>query len=108
MPLIASDGAQQVPIDVSYFGLIREVLGCTEETISVPVSTSIGEVMGMLQRRHGDSFRNALIAANGEPLPNAVIVLDGANILHRRGFDTEIRRACTVRILLLPPFTGGG
>ena len=41
-------------VHVLYFGIVRERLGRTEETLEVPPGTTVGDVTAALSKRHGN------------------------------------------------------
>ena len=97
-----------IAIAVQYYGLIREVVPVGEETERVPMGTTVRALLAAVGARYGDRFGEALFAPNGQPVPNAILALDGHSVFNRGGLDTPLERDGTFRILLMPPFTGGG
>lgn len=95
-------------ITVQYFELVRHHVDVPDEVVSLDDGATVRDLMASLTRRHGPGLADALIGPDGGPLPNAVILLGNGNILHHRGMDTELHDGGLVRMMLLPPFIGGG
>ena len=95
-------------IEIHYLGLTQDLLKLPGEKLELPSAVTICELFSILDRRHNNLVIESVIAANGDPLPNALILLNGSNILHQQGMETQIIENCKVQILLLPGFIGGG
>ena len=91
-----------------YFGLIRNVVGAAEETITLPERATVRSLLEHLGQKYGDSFGDALFTADGTLLANAIILLDGRNILSLSGLDTPITEQSSAHILLTTTAMGGG
>ena len=98
----------QITVRVQYFELVRQHVDLPEQQLELPLGATMHLLMAALVRQHGAGLSDALMGPDGEPLPNAVILLDGSNILHRQGMDTELADGNLVRMMLMPPFIGGG
>lgn len=97
-----------VTVTVYYMGLIQEVLPVSSERVTLATGATVGNLLAELSARHGPALAEALLAPDGEPLPNAVVQLDGRNILHLQGQQTPIERDGVLHIVLTPGFIGGG
>lgn len=97
-----------INVQVLYFGLIRNVVAAAEEEVGLPAGGTVRQLFAVLTQRYGDSFRDALFTVDGTLLPNAIILLDGNNILNANGLDTEIAPKSTAHILLTMTAIGGG
>ncbi|MFQ5849579.1 MAG: MoaD/ThiS family protein [Candidatus Binatia bacterium] len=95
-------------IQVLYFGLIRNVVKVAEEAVTLPIGATVRNLFDLLCEKYGDSFRDALFTAEGTLMANAIILLDGSNILYAKGVDTEINRESSAHILLTMTAIGGG
>lgn len=98
----------QITIRVQYFELVRQQVDLPAQEFALPPGATVRQLMAALVRQHGAGLGEALMGPDGGPLPNAVILLDGGNILHRQGMDTELAHGSLVRMMLMPPFIGGG
>ncbi|MBI5533934.1 MAG: MoaD/ThiS family protein [Deltaproteobacteria bacterium] len=95
-------------IKVVYSGLLQQTFGLTEETIAIGAGSTARDLLLLLANKHGDWFREGMFVGQGQLVPNAIVLVDGRDIRHRRGMDTAIGAPRSVEILLLPPATGGG
>lgn len=102
------EAPELLDIKVWYFGAIKKILGVDEETLVLQAGSQIRELIAALAARHGPPFLEAIFAPHERLLPNAMILLDGDNILHGEGFATTMDGRGLVQILLMPPFVGGG
>lgn len=97
----------EVRVAVEYFGLIRTAVPSSVDTLSLPAGCTLRDVLDELALRYGAKFRDALLAPRGEPLPNLVLTHDGRRIIDREGMTRPVKGG-VIRVLLMPPFTGGG
>jgi molybdopterin converting factor small subunit len=97
-----------VHVSIEYFGIIREQVPSPQEVVRLPVGGTVRELFGHLVERHGELFRDALLAPRGEPLPNVVLTLDGRRIADGAGMDRTVEADGVMQVLQLPPFIGGG
>ncbi|MBI2359277.1 MAG: MoaD/ThiS family protein [Deltaproteobacteria bacterium] len=95
-------------VQVLYFGLIRNLVGAAEEALSLPAGATVRQLFDLLADKHGAPFRDALFTAEGTLLANAIVLLDGKNILYANGLDTEIPPDSSAHILLTMTAIGGG
>jgi molybdopterin converting factor small subunit len=95
-------------IQVLYFGLIRNIVRVAEEIVTLRIGATVGDLFGLLSEKHGEAFRDALFTADDTLLANAIILLDGKNILYAEGMDTEIGHQSSAHILLTTTAIGGG
>lgn len=103
-----TDPKNNINVQVLYFGLIRNVVAVAEEEIALPAGGTVRQLFAVLTRKYGNSLRDALFTADGTLLPNAIILLDGNNILNANGLDTPIAPKSTAHILLTMTAIGGG
>lgn len=99
---------QQVTIRVLYFGPSRQAVPVPEETVTLPAGATVGDLFDELTERHGQPFRDSVLWVDGNPLPNATIIVDGRNIQHLRGMQTPLERDSATHIVLLTASVGGG
>jgi sulfur-carrier protein len=97
-----------MPLEILYFGLIRNVVGIAGETVTLPERTSVRGLLNILSQKYGERFRDVLFTSEGTLPANAIILLDGKNILHGNGLDTEIPPAGSAHILVTMTAIGGG
>ncbi len=80
---------------VKFFATLREITGRREET--VPGET-VGEVLNFLYDKYGEDFRRELER-------KSMILVNGKNVEHLKGMDTEVKEEDEVSIF--PPAGGG-
>ena len=102
------DTGVSVHVSIEYFGIIREQVPSPQERVEAPAGTTVRGLFDRLVERHGEPFRDALLAPRGEPLPNVVLTLDGRRIADGSGMDRAVEADGVMQVLLLPPFIGGG
>ena len=95
-------------IQVLYFGLIRNLVGVAEEALTLPARATVRQLFDLLAHKYGAAFRDAVFTAEGTLLANAIVLLDGKNILYANGLDTEIAPESSAHILLTMTAIGGG
>jgi molybdopterin converting factor small subunit len=95
-------------IQVLYFGLVRNIVRVAEETVTLPIGATVRDLFDFLFKKYGDPFRDALFTSDGTLVANAIILLDGSNILYQKGVDTEIDHQSSTHILLTTTAIGGG
>ena len=97
-----------ITVSVQYFELIRDVVDLPDQALSLPRGADMRLLFEALTDQHGPALGEAMLGPDNGPLPNAVILLDGGNILHRQGMETPLADGSQVRMMLMPPFIGGG
>jgi molybdopterin converting factor small subunit len=105
---MSQPAALPVTVQIQYFGLIRDVVPVSEQSVTLPVGATVRDVLSILSQQYGPRFLDALFAGNEQLLPNSVIALNTSNILHKQGMDTPIAACSSLRILLMPAVAGGG
>ena len=97
-----------IDVQVFYFGLIRNVVAVAGEALTLPARATVRQLFDLLARKYGAGFRDAMFTAEGTLLANAIVLLDGKNILYANGLDTEIAPESSAHILLTMTAIGGG
>ena len=88
---------------VSYFATIRTYTG--EANLRLDAAPSnLRELLLALSQRYGSLFRRAVFAGDGLN-PQAIILVNGRNVLHLRGLDTSLNSDDKVSIF---PMVAGG
>lgn len=104
----ATEAKKKLAIEVVYFGLIRNAVSAAEETVTVAEGATVRDLFHLLCERHGERFRDALFTVEETLLPNAIVLLDGSNILNEKGLETKIDDKRSTHILLTTTAIGGG
>ncbi len=98
----------EITIRILYFGLVRNVVKEAEEEIILPAGSTVRRLLDVLCEKHGDALRDALFTVEGTLIANAMILLDGTNILYGEGLDTEIASQKSLHVLLTTTAMAGG
>lgn len=95
-------------IHISYLGLVRNVIGCREETVSAAPGTTIGELLKLLAAKHGDPFQHSVFKKSGELRATAQVCLNDRDISELQGFATQLGKGEQVSIVVgvYPPEGG--
>jgi molybdopterin converting factor subunit 1 len=79
-------------VRVLYFGIVRERIGCAEETLELPAGTTVADVTNALSKRHGNlatGVASLRVAVNLEYVDSTRVLAD----------DDEVA--------VIPPVSGG-
>lgn len=95
-------------IKVFYFGLVRNAVKVSEETITLPEGATVRELVEILCQKHGAALRDAIFTADGTLGSSVMLVLDGINVLHRDGLATAIAGGESMHVLLTTTAMAGG
>ncbi|MCL1876077.1 MAG: MoaD/ThiS family protein [Synergistaceae bacterium] len=89
---------------LKFFATYREITRCNEEDIPVP--HDVWELLTSLGERYGAAIRVKLFTPDGGKISDdAIILVNGRNILHLKGKDTPLDEADAVSIF---PMVAGG
>ena len=98
MPLWASR------MKLKFFATYRDVTGCKE--MDVPAESDVWTLLELLGRRFGAPMRELLFTPDGSEIgENAIVLVNGRNIVHLSGRETWLRDADVVSIF---PMVAGG
>lgn len=81
-------------VRVRYFAGARGAVGLNEETVSMPASATVGDLVTSLGDRHGEKLTKVLTACS--------FLLDGVAVR-----DLTVALTDGVAVDVLPPFAGG-
>lgn len=95
-------------IKVFYFGLVRNVVKVSEETVTLPAGATVRELLELLGQKHGAALRDAIFTADGTLGSSVMLVLDGINVLQRDGLATAITGGESLHVLLTTTAMAGG
>lgn len=98
----------ETSVQVSYLGLVRNVIGCREEQVEINLGTTIGELLERLARRHGDGFRQSVFRESGELRATALVCVNDRDIAQLQGFDTRLESGEKISVVVgvYPPEGG--
>ena len=95
----------QVKVRISR-GPLVEITGKQEITIESEDKLKVIDVLNMLARTYGESFKNKVFdPKTGVVKPNLILALNGVHLDHLKSTETEIEDGS--ELLILSP-TGGG
>lgn len=95
-----------VQIKVRMMGLLKEASGRTEEELILDDGADISTVIRILVNEHGEEMKNALLdPVLQNPLPNALVLLNGVEISNLLGLTTTVGDG---DVLVLLSVTHGG
>ena len=95
-------------VNVSYLGLVRNVIGCQEEEIGIPPGTTVGELLARLAERHGEPFRLSVFNRNGGLRPTVLVCVNDCDVAELGGFQTRLESAERISVVVgvYPPEGG--
>jgi molybdopterin converting factor small subunit len=95
-------------LHISYLGLVRNVIGCSEEDLDVAANTTVGQLLRVLAERHGSPFKLSVFKQSGELRATAQVCVDDHDIDELNGFDTPVGEGEQISIVVgvYPPEGG--
>lgn len=86
---------------VSFYATIRDIAGTSEAEVT---ANTLAELMDSLGKRFGQKLKDMLVK-NGRLRDDVVILINGQNVSHSKGLETELHRDDDIAIF--PPVSGG-
>lgn len=95
-------------VQISYIGLVRNVIGRSEEDLTVSAGVTVGELLRLLIDKHGRPFRESVFKQSGELRSMAQVCVEDRDIEDLQGFATKLDVGGKVSILVgvYPPEGG--
>ncbi len=95
-------------LHISYLGLVRNVIGRSEEDLDVLAGTTVGQLLRLLGDKHGSPFKQSVLKQSGELRAMAQVCVDDRDIDELNGFDTRLGEDGQVSIVVgvYPPEGG--
>ncbi|MFP4490421.1 MAG: MoaD family protein [Spirochaetaceae bacterium] len=90
-------------ITVKFFTTLRIYLGIGE--LACPHVSTVGELLDECEKRVSRPFLSKLLDSTGTLMSGAIILVNGQNIHHLHGLETEL--SDKDEIALFPPGGGG-
>ena len=81
---------ENIKVNVQYFGLLKNTLGCEEEQFSLAKGSSVRDVMDLISDKHGEQFTSMVFRSDRTLRRLAQVMIDGDNIRDGNGLDTII------------------
>ena len=93
---------------ISYLGLVRNVIGQSEENLDVLAGTTVGQLLGLLIEEHGPPFKQSVFKQSGELRAMAQVCVNDRDIDELQGLDTRLDKAEQISIVVgvYPPEGG--
>ena len=93
---------------ISYLGLVRNVIGRSEEDLDVLADTTVGQLLGLLIEEHGPPFKQSVLKQSGELRAMAQVCVNDRDIDDLQGLDTRLGEGEQVSIVVgvYPPEGG--
>ncbi|HEY7554372.1 MAG TPA: MoaD/ThiS family protein [Candidatus Binatia bacterium] len=95
-------------LHVSYLGLVRNVIGLSEEDLEVLAGVTVGQLLAQLTARHGLPFKETVFKQSGELRSMSQVCVEDCDIDDLDGLDTKIDNGENVSIVVgvYPPEGG--
>jgi molybdopterin converting factor small subunit len=95
-------------LHVSYLGLVRNVIGLSEEDLEVLAGATVGQLLAQLTARHGLPFKETVFKQSGELRSMTQVCVEDRDIDELDGLDTKIANSENISIVVgvYPPEGG--
>ena len=95
-------------LHVSYLGLVRNVIGRSEEDLDVLSGTTVGQLLSLLSAAHGPPFKQSVLKPSGELRAMAQVCVNDRDIDDLQGLETRLGQGEQVSIVVgvYPPEGG--
>ena len=79
-----------VNVKVRYLGLLKNTVGCGEESLSLPRGVYVSDVFRMLSEKYGEQFSSVVFRADGGLRPMTRVLLNDCDIRDGDGVETVL------------------
>jgi molybdopterin converting factor small subunit len=95
-------------LHISYLGLVRNVIGRSEEDLDVLGDTTVGQLLRLLVDEHGLPFQQSVLKQSGELRAMAQVCVNDRDIDELQGLETRLGEGEQVSIVVgvYPPEGG--
>lgn len=95
-------------LDISYLGLVRNVLGCQGEKIDAAPGITVRDLLQILIEKHGDPFRMSVFKSEGKLRSSTLICVNDRDIEELQGFETTLESGENISVIVgvYPPEGG--
>jgi len=95
-------------LHISYLGLVRNVIGRSEEDLDVLGDTTVGQLLCLLGDKHGSPFKQSVLKQSGELRAMAQVCVNDRDIDELQGLETRLGEGEEVSIVVgvYPPEGG--
>ena len=92
-------------VEVKFYAMLREIAGKKAETVSLPLKSSVRDLVDLLVERYGGEFSRYIYDSEKQVRSYLSYMLNGININSLDKFDTVLKDGDVFS--LLPPVGGG-
>ncbi len=104
----SQEAVEKSAVKVSYVGLVQNVVGTSCEMVELTGSTRAGDLLALLEHRHGESFRYSVLRSDGQLRSTCRVLIGDQDIRRLKGMDTIIEPGSGVAIVVMVyPVEGG-
>ena len=95
-------------LDISYLGLVRNVLGCQGEKIEATPGLTIRDLLVILVEKHGEPFRASVFKSEGQLRSTTLVCVNDRDIDELEGFETKLESGEKISVVVgvYPPEGG--
>lgn len=95
-------------VHVSYIGLVRNVIGCSEENVEVIRGATVGQLLAKLIAKHGPPFKQSVFKQTGDLRAMSQVCINDRDIAELCGLETKMDENENISILVgvYPPEGG--
>jgi MoaD family protein len=108
LPTLASlSHGVQVKVKIEYIGHIKNMTSNTrEQELETQADSTIADLLDILSKQYGESFRKAIYEPKGTDIkPNYIVTINGYLLNQLKGLKTKLKNGDHVAIL---PIVSGG
>ncbi len=91
-------------ITAKYYNIIRDVAGRPEETLELPIETSVADALATIARRYGPAMERLLLTPQGGKSTYLSLFLNGQRLADK---DLPAILKQDDELLLMPAIAGG-
>ena len=98
-------GEPSVTVRVKLSGFLSSLVSESELQVEVDAGSTVADLIGMLTKRFGDAFREAIVDRGGRLHGGIVVMLNRRAVVHQEIAKTTVNGKSELTIL---PLVGGG
>lgn len=103
---VMANEASSIAVRVQFMGDLPALTGQRTLVVTLPESSTVGDLMKSLSKSYGDAFTCRVFSAPGTLHHYMVVFLNGQNIEEVGGFRATLADS-EVEVVMLPMFEGG-
>ena len=100
-------GVSVLKVKVEYLGYIKKKIGSErEEEVAIKENALVADLLSVLSREYGESFRKAVYEPNGiDVKSNFIVTVNGYLLNQLNGIETRLKDGD--RVVIMPIVSGG-